>query len=255
VDHDGRFPPNNDDTYVYWFNPDVIGSYLPSSKQAGGTGSFGGGVFARGPDGTPDAGQLRLATPGAVKGAEALRALRYADGLVPEGATYASLRQLFLDGKLAMTYDGPWAVPAMRAAGIPIAVLPMPPLADGTRFSGFMNVDGVLINQHSARPVAAANLAKWLTTRPAQVSLARQAGLVPASNSALEQVGDRPVIRGFGRALAHAEAIPNLPAMGAVWGPMDRALSAILASSDSDAAAELSKAVDTITSEVTPPKP
>lgn len=216
--------------------------------------SFGGSVFARGPDGAPDPARLRLATPGAVQGAEALRALRFGDGLVPAGADYAALHRLFLDGKLAMTYDGPWAVPDMRAAGIPIAVLPMPPLADGTRFRGFMNVDGVLIDHYSTQPVAAANLAKWLTTRPSQVGLARRAGRIPASTAALAQLDD-PVTRGFGKALAHAEAVPNLPAMGAVWGPMDRALATILASKDSDVAAALAKAVDAIAAEVHPTTP
>jgi len=208
--------------------------------------TFGGSVFGRTSAGEIDPGQVELAGPAAVAGARALKALRFDDALVPEASDYASLRKLFLDGKLAMTFDGPWAIPAMRAAGVPIAVAPMPPLADGTPFSGFMNVDGVLLNHYSADPVAAANLAKWLTTADAQAALARRAGLVPASNAALAEVQDNAVLAGFGAALAHAQAIPNAPAMGAVWGPMDRALAAILASPDSDVTAALREAVTSI---------
>ncbi len=208
--------------------------------------TFGGSVFGSTAGGGVDPGQVELASAAAIAGARSLKALRFADGLVPEGSDYASMRKLFLDGKLAMTFDGPWAVPAMRAAGVPIAVAPMPPLADGTPFSGFMNVDGVLLNHYSSDPVAAANLAKWLTTADAQAALARRAGLVPASNAALAKVQDNAVLAGFGAALADAQAIPNAPAMGAVWGPMDRALSAILASPDSDVAAALQKAVASI---------
>ncbi len=209
--------------------------------------TFGGAVFGRTAGGAIEPGRTELASPGAVAGARALKALRFDHGLIPDGQDYASLRKLFLDGRLAMTFDGPWAIPAMRAAGIPIAVLPMPPLADGTPFRGFMNVDGVLLNRYSEDPVAAANLAKWLTTTDAQAALARRAGLVPASNAALGKVRDDAVVAGFGAALANAQAIPNVPEMGAVWGPMDRALGTILASKDSDVAAALRAAARSIT--------
>jgi len=204
-------------------------------------------VFGRTAGGEIDPGQVELAGAAAVAGAHALKALRFDDALVPEGSDYASLRKLFLEGNLAMTFDGPWAIPAIRAAGVPVAVAPMPPLADGTPFSGFMNVDGVLLNHYSPDPVGAANLAKWLTTADAQAALARRAGLVPASNVALSKVQDNAVIAGFGAALADAQAIPNAPAMGAVWGPMDRALASILASQDSDVTASLREAVKSIT--------
>lgn len=209
--------------------------------------TFGGSVFGRTAGGEVDPGRVELGTTAAVAGVRALMALRFGDGLVPEGSDYASLRKLFLEGKLAMTFDGPWAVPAIRAAGVPITVAPMPPLADGTPFSGFMNVDGVLLNHYSSDPVAAANLAKWITTVDAQAALARRAGLVPASTAALAKEHNDAVIAGFGAALANAQAIPNAPAMGAVWGPMDRALATVLASQDSDVAAALHEAVKSIT--------
>jgi arabinogalactan oligomer/maltooligosaccharide transport system substrate-binding protein len=208
--------------------------------------TFGGSVFGRTAAGAVDPSKVELGGAGAVAGARALKALRFGDALVPEKSDYASVRTLFLDGKLAMTYDGPWAIPAIRAAGIPVAVAPMPPLADGTAFRGFMNVDGVLLNHYSTDPVAAANLAKWLTTAGAQAALARTAGMVPASKAALARVADSPVLAGFGAALADAQAIPNAPAMGAVWGPMDRALTTILASQDSDVAAALQRAATAI---------
>ncbi|MEJ2292956.1 MAG: extracellular solute-binding protein [Deinococcales bacterium] len=209
--------------------------------------SYGGTVFGRDASGGPDPTRSGLDTPGAVRGAEALQALRFTDALLPPKVDYAGLRKLFLAGKLAMTFDGPWAVPAIQAAGIPIRVMPMPPLADGTPFSGFMNVDGVLLNHYSDDPVGAANLAKWLTTAEAQAALARRAGLIPASTAALAKVSDNAIVAGFGAALAHAQAIPNVPAMGAVWGPMDQALSAILGSPDSDVASALKQAAQAIT--------
>jgi len=204
--------------------------------------TFGGYVFGTGAGGGIDTADIGLASEGAVAGLRELKALRYQDGLLPDDGGYDSVRQRFLAGKLAMLYDGPWAIPAIARAGIPVMVTPMPPLADGTPWRGLMNVDGVLVNHYSPDPVGAANLAKWLTQAGAQAALAQRAGSIPVSTQALDRVKGDAVIHGFGEALEHAVAIPNVSAMGAVWGPMDDALSSILASPDSDVKAILERA-------------
>lgn len=204
--------------------------------------TFGGYVFGTGPDGGIKVGDVGLASQGAVAGMRELKALRYQDGLLPETASYGAVRKLFLDGKLAMLYDGPWVVPAIAKADIPIDVTPMPPLQDGSPWRGLMDVDGVLVNHYSQDPVGAANLAKWLTQVDAQAALARRSGSIPVSAQALERVRGDAIIHGFGEALEHAVAIPNVPEMGAVWGPMDDALSTILGSPGSDVKAILDRA-------------
>lgn len=206
--------------------------------------SYGGYVFGRNEQGGVVTADVGLANAGAVSGADALKAL--AGGSMPRDTAYDAIRKLFLAGRVAMLYDGPWVIPAIHAAGIPVKVVAMPPLAEGTPFSGFMNVDAVLVDSYSRHEVAAANLAKWLTTADAQVSLATRAGLVPASTTALDQLQGEPIVRGFGLALENAEAIPNVPAMGRVWGPMDRALAAILSGSAGGVEAALQKAVSQI---------
>jgi len=208
--------------------------------------SYGGYVFGSSPQGTIDPADVGLAAEGSIAGARELKALRFGDHLLPQASDYASIRKLFLDGKLAMTYDGPWAIPAIVRAGIPVKVVPMPTLADGTAWHGFMNVDGVLLDHFSRDRVGAANLAKWLTAEGAQTALARQAGSIPASRQALASVKDDAIIAGFGRALANAVAIPNVPAMGSVWGPMDDALGAIMASADSDVGSLLRRAAASV---------
>ena len=119
----------------------------------------------------------------------------------------------------------------------------MPPLADGTEFGGFMGVQGVLMNQFSANKVDAANFAKWITRSDAQVTMAGLSGRIPASESALADVSDDPIIQGFGTALFNAEPMPNIPQMGQVWGPAGSALSVILETEDSDVAGSLERAV------------
>ncbi len=207
--------------------------------------TYGGYVFGRDANGlNPD--DLGLANEGAVAGAQALKDLRYAHGLMPAGTDFNVANGLFIDGALAMIYTGPWSISQYREAGVNVAVAPVPPLADGTPFSGFMGVQGVLMNQFSNQQVAAANFAKWLTRRDAQVSLSVETGRIPASNSALELVSDDPIVQGFGQALLNAEPMPNIPQMGSVWTPVGNALAVILETEDSDVAGSLQSAQDEV---------
>jgi arabinogalactan oligomer / maltooligosaccharide transport system substrate-binding protein len=204
--------------------------------------SNGGYVFGRDDSGLI-ASDIGLNNEGAIKGAEMLKALRHTDGLIPAGMTYDVANGQFVDGAAAMIYNGPWAISQYRDAGLNVAVVPMPPMADGTPFAGFMGVQGVLLNEFSTNKVDAANLAKWLTRKDAQVSLANLSGRIPASQSALAEVQDDPIIAGFGAALTNAEPMPNIPEMGQVWGPMGNALTVITESADSDVTATLNQAV------------
>lgn len=208
--------------------------------------TFGGFVFDRDAGGDLDPAQLGVANEGAVKGAEAIKALRYDFNLIPSGTDYGVADGQFIDGTLAMIYNGPWAIPAYLDAGINLKVVPMPSLADGTPWSGFMGVQGVVMNQFSPDKVDAANLAKWLTRPDAQVSMANLSGRIPASGTALAQVQDDPIISGFGAALATAEPMPNIPAMGQVWGPMGNALTVILEAADSNVDSTLEQAASEI---------
>ena len=204
--------------------------------------TFGGYVFGADATGSLVADDVGLDTEGAVAGAQAIKDLRHAHGLVPAGTDYDVANGLFVDGALAMIYNGPWAISQYQAAGLDVSVYPMPPLADGTPFSGFMTVDGVLMNPFSPRRADAANFAKWITRTDAQVSMAQLTGRIPASISALARVDDDPLVSGFGTALLDSVPMPNIPQMSNVWGPMGDALSVVLESEGSDVGAVLRRA-------------
>ncbi|MFO7546468.1 MAG: maltose ABC transporter substrate-binding protein [Trueperaceae bacterium] len=189
--------------------------------------TFGGYVFGRDASGSLDPSDIGLANEGAIAGGEALKALRFDYELIPSGTNFDVANGLFVDGALAMIYTGPWSISQYQDAGLDVSVYPIPPLADGTPFSGFMGVQGVLVNQFSTMKVEAANFAKWLSRRDAQISMARLSGRIPASVSALEVVVDDPIIAGFGEALLTSEPMPNIPEMGAVWTPMGNALAVL----------------------------
>ncbi len=206
----------------------------------------GGYVFGRDASGGLNPNDIGLANEGAVAGAQALHDLRFARGLIPSGTNYDVANGLFVDGALGMIYTGPWAISQYEDVGLDVSVYPMPPLADGTPFAGFMGVQGVLVNSFSDLKVEAANFAKWLSRKDAQVSMARLSGRIPASTSALAEVEDDPIIAGFGAALVHAEPMPNIPEMGAVWSPLGNALNVITEDANADVGATLNQAVQEI---------
>ncbi len=206
----------------------------------------GGYVFGRDAQGNLDPSDIGLANEGAVRGAELVRSLRYDTNLIPPGVSYDVMHGQFLEGAAAMVVNGPWAIPDYLAAGINLAVMPIPPSKDGTDYPGFIGVQGVVLNEFSDNKLEAANLAKWLIRADAQVGLSKAGGRIPASQSAAEQVSDDPVIAGFAEALADGEPMPNIPEMGAVWTPMQTAFSLILESPDSDIPTILQNAVSEI---------
>jgi arabinogalactan oligomer / maltooligosaccharide transport system substrate-binding protein len=229
-----------DDTFGFMFDaPNFYFAY-------GWINTFGGYVFGSTADGSLVPDDIGIDTEGAIRGAQAIKDLQFQHGLIPAGTNYDVANGIFIDGALAMIYNGPWAISQYQAAGLDVSVHPMPPLADGTPFSGFMGVQGVLLNPFSTQRADAANFAKWITRTDAQVSMAQLSGRIPASITALAQVADDPFISGFGEALLDSEPMPNVPQMSNVWGPGASALSVILESEGSDVAAAMQRAASEI---------
>ena len=205
--------------------------------------TFGGYVFGRDATGSLVADDLGVANEGAVRGAQALKDLRFAYDLIPSGTNYDVANGLFIDGSLAMIYNGPWAISQYRDAGVNVEILPGPAARRRHRVQRLHGRAGrahepVQHPEGRRRELRQVDHAR----RRAESTLARMSGRIPASESALAQVSDDPIIAGFGTALLDSEPMPNIPRMGQVWGPMGSALSIILETADSDVAAALESA-------------
>ena len=208
---------------------------------------YGGYIFAKDPEGNFNPQNIGLANADTIKGGSIIQDFRYKHGLIPRGINYALASDLFFKGQLAMTYDGPWAITNYQLANLNFIVKPLPPTQDGNSFSGFMSVNGLLINNATQNQVNTINLAKWLTRPDAQVALAEFTSKIPTSKSAISNIGARnPIVAGFAEALGSSTPIPNIPEMGKVWGPMDKALKIILESPQSDVTEALQKAIEEI---------
>ncbi|GGQ94358.1 sugar ABC transporter substrate-binding protein [Deinococcus ruber] len=186
--------------------------------------AFGGYVFKNN-NGTLNTKDVGLANAGSGKAMAMLNDLRYKYNLIPEGVDGGVAKSAFTDGRLAMLLTGPWDMADIKKAGISygIANLPAPTGATG-KWSPFVGVQGIMMNAYSKNKQAASALAKMLVSSSSQVAFNKAGGRIPVSLAARVQLKADPVVVGFGKAISAGTPMPNVPQMGAVWGPWSNAV-------------------------------
>jgi arabinogalactan oligomer / maltooligosaccharide transport system substrate-binding protein len=188
--------------------------------------AMGAYVFGKNKDGSLNSKDVGLGNEGAAKAAQVINDLRFKYKLIPEGAEDGGvIKDLFLKGKVAMMLTGPWDMADVKKAGIDfgIALMPKP---DGAvkAWTPFIGIRGLIMNAYSKNKEATANFAKFLVSNQNQIALNKVGGKVPVSKSAVRQLAKDPTVAGFGTAIAAGVPMPNIPAMGQVWGPWGNAL-------------------------------
>lgn len=184
--------------------------------------AFGGSLFA--PDGRPT-----INSAPNVQSAQLLKGwLR--QGFLPSPST-TLITSLFNEGKLAMVIAGPSFVERI-APSIPFALAPLPPVeeAGGRPLRPWITIQAVHIAATSRHKDVAARLVRYLTDLPAARTLALEGRLLPAHAAAYRdpQLSGDAVLQGFRRQLDTAVPMPNVPGMSRVWGPLARALDAVV---------------------------
>ncbi|GGM08345.1 sugar ABC transporter substrate-binding protein [Deinococcus aerophilus] len=212
--------------------------------------AYGGYVF-KNTNGTLNTKDIGLANAGADKASAFLNDLRYKYNLVPEGVSGDVAKGAFTDGRLAMFLTGPWDMGDIKKAGIDygIAAFPTPPGASG-KWSPFVGVQGTMINAYSKNKVAAAQFAKQISSSDAQTSFNKAGGRIPVSLSARTKLKSDPVVAGFGKSISAGTPMPNVPAMGAVWGPWSNAIAQSVQKANQNYSQILDKAVQEINSNI-----
>ena len=186
--------------------------------------AYGGYIFKNN-GGTLDVKNIGLANAGSKQAASFLNDLRFKHNLVPEGLTPDAAKSAFVEGRLAMIVTGPWDMGDIKKAGIDYGITTMPtPPGAASRWSPLVGVQGIVMNAYSKDKVAAGRLAQALVTSTAQVSFNRAGGRIPVSSKARTQLKTDPVVAGFGKAISVGTPMPNVPEMGAVWGPWTTAV-------------------------------
>ncbi|SMB81427.1 maltose ABC transporter substrate-binding protein [Deinococcus hopiensis] len=208
--------------------------------------AYGGYIF-KNYSGTLNVQDVGIGNAGSLKAVALLNDLRYKYNLVPEGVSADVAKSAFVDGRLAMIVTGPWDIGDIKKAGINygITTVPTPPGATG-KWSPFVGVQGVILNAYGKNKALAAQFAKRLVTSPAQLAFNQAGGRIPVSLAARTRLKADPVVTGFGKAISAGTPMPNVPQMGAVWGPWGSAVAQSVQKPGPNYAAILAAAVKEI---------
>lgn len=157
--------------------------------------------------------------------AEVKAALAYHKKFVeymPGETEYATVNTLFTEGMAHSTIAGPWFVPTVRAAGIDVAIAPMPVVDEtGLSLAPYSGIQGlhVLKVQAQRKKDAIVTVLKALMDPQVSVKLAKVSGCAPAVESCyeLEEVAGDSLIMSMKQTAETAIPMPNIPEMDVMW--------------------------------------
>jgi len=188
--------------------------------------SQGGYMFG---DDNTNSSDIGLNNDGAVAGAKFLQEIK--QKLLPLNTgdiDFDIKKGLFLEGSLALDINGPWAIADYKAAGLNFGVAPLPKVG-GNPMTSFSGVQAYYVNANSKYPQAAQLLARFLSTKEAQMKNFQQNSLIPANKEAANDpaVSNDEVTKGFLAQFDNSTPMPSIPEMGSVWNPITSAISEI----------------------------
>ncbi|OKI19142.1 sugar ABC transporter substrate-binding protein [Nocardiopsis sp. TSRI0078] len=197
--------------------------------------SAGGYLFGEDESGDPDPSNLGVAAPESVEAFERLAGLGEAgSGVLTRETDAANATLLFTEGAAPFLVTGPWSVAAVKEAGVPYAISPVPPFADGGPARPLIGVQAFFVSSGSSDPGLAEEFAAGFTADPElSVTLYDADPRVPALLAALEEVAERdPDLKAFQQAGKGGLPMPAIPGMDAVWGPFGQAGADVIGGAD-----------------------
>jgi len=206
---------------IRWWMTEVYYSY-------GVIAAGGGHAFGRRPDGSYDAHDVGVDTPGTRRAVELLQRL-VREGLLPRNVTYADAEAALNEGRVAMSFNGPWAWANLRKSGIDFGVAPYPKLA-GRPGGSFVGVLGAMISSASRQRELAHEFIEHYLLAPASLrAIDADVPLgVPADKALYAERSADPLIAGSMAAVRAGTLMPSNPEMTRYWTAMTAALQNIL---------------------------
>jgi maltose/maltodextrin transport system substrate-binding protein len=187
--------------------------------------SAGGGyAFKRKPDGTYDPNDIGVNNAGAVKGIETLvRMIK--DGVIPRTSSYADAEAGMNEGRVAMSFNGPWSWNNLKKSKIDFGVAPYPKV-DGKQGGPFVGVLGAMISTVSPNKTLANEfLENYLLSMDGLHAMNAAVPLgVPANMAFYAELKSDPLIAGTMAAAKSGSLMPNNPEMARFWTVMLAAL-------------------------------
>ncbi|GAB2491413.1 sugar ABC transporter substrate-binding protein [Nocardiopsis aegyptia] len=210
--------------------------------------SAGGYLFGEDGAGDPDPTDLGVAAPESVAAFERIAELGEAgSGVLTRDTTAERATELFTGGEAPYFVTGPWSLSAVKEAGVPYEISPVPPFADGAPARPLIGVQAFFVAAGASDPDLARTFAADFVADPEfSVILYEADPRVPALVDALETLSEQdPDLQAFQNAGANGLPMPAIPEMDAVWGPFGQAGADIIAGAEP--AEELAEAEELIT--------
>lgn len=210
-----------------------------------------GGYVFKSNNGALDVNDIGLANDGAVKGTQLLSDFVTKYSFMKPDVTGDIAKGKFTDGSIAFYLSGPWDVGDFNKANVPYGVVKFPTLPDGKKFMPFSGIQASFVPTTSKHQAEAWELDKYLVEHAA-LPLFKSEKRIPVLKSVLEDpaVKGDAVVAGFVASAADATPMPNIAAMGQVWGPAADALTLVV-TGKADAKTAMTDAVKKIKDGIT----
>ncbi|MEV7211118.1 MULTISPECIES: extracellular solute-binding protein [Streptomyces] len=145
--------------------------------------------------------------------------------------SYAHRQDAFVNGKVAMTIEGPWEITNFYKGtafkdknNLGVATVPAGSTGKAAAPTGGHNLS-VYAGSDKAHQDAALKFVKWMTSAKTQEQIALKNSTLPTRSDAYtEKVTADPGLAGFQKVLSAAQPRPELPEYSSLWGPLDQEL-------------------------------
>jgi arabinogalactan oligomer/maltooligosaccharide transport system substrate-binding protein len=192
--------------------------------------AFGGGIFATKANGDYDASKVIVNSAGSIKGAKELAALGKSKAL-STNVDATNSDALFDAGKVPFYITGPWSIDKAKKANIKYAISPLPSLTNGGKMQPFLGVQMFYVSAKAKNAAFAQEfVTKYVPREDVQMSLFAAGHRPPALTSAyVKATATDPDVKAWFDAGKGGQAMPNIPAMNSVWGPLGQAAADVIA--------------------------
>jgi len=190
--------------------------------------AFGGGIFATKANGDYDATKVLVNSPGSLKGAAELAKLGKAKVLTTNIGD-DNAEAIFDGGKSPYFITGPWAITNIKKAGLKYAISPLPTVAGG-KMEPFLGVQMFYVSAKAKNASLAQEfVTNYVPRKDIQLALFEAASRPPALTEAYDEVAAKDAdVKAFFEAGKNGKAMPNIPAMNSVWGPLGQAAADVI---------------------------
>ncbi len=195
--------------------------------------SGGGYIFGKNADGSWNTSDIGVGTAGGIAAAQKIAQLG-ADGVLKTSIDGSNSTQLFNQAKCAYLISGPWALPDMRKAAIDFTLSPVPGFAGMGAPKPPLGIQAFFVASNAKNPAYAQQFVSDLLKDTTITAAMNQVdSRVPVQSALADQLkSSDPVLMQFLTLSETAEAMPNVPAMDAVWGPLGQAQANVVAGQD-----------------------